>query len=188
MVSLARARLGATQGKLKVVESALSSLSGMLDRVLGIAMAVAAVLVVVWPFAFTASIGLRTFFHVSTSYLEEYTGYWTLVITCLALAYTFRREGHIRVSVVVEYLSQKARDILEIFVAFVALIAAGAFTAYSTDLLIFAIERDIRCIYGSSTLLWPVYLWLSVGYGLLSLALFLYFCRAILVVLGKDYR
>jgi len=183
MVSLAKARLGAIRGRLNKFESASSR---MLDRVLGGAMAVAVVLLVVWPFVFTTSVVARAYFHISTPYLEEYTGYWTLIITCLALAYTLRKEGHIRVTAVVEYLSQRVRDRLEIFVAFVALIAAGSFTAYSINLLIFAIERGVRCIYGTYTLLWPVYLWVPIGYGLLSLALFLYFCRAILVVLGKD--
>ena len=183
MVSLARARFGAIRGRLNKFESASSR---MLDRVLGIAMTVAVVLLVVWPFVFVGSVVARAFFSISTPYLEEYTGYWTLIITCLALAYTLRKEGHIRVTAAVEYLSQRVRDRLEIFVAFVALITSSLFTVYSISLLIFAIERDIQCIYGTFTLLWPVYLLLPIGYGLLSLVLFLYCCRAILVVLGKD--
>ena len=184
MVSLARARWGAaTRGRLNKFESTSSR---MLDRVLGVAMGVAAVLLVVWPFVFTWSIAARAFFNTSNSYLEEYTGYWTLIITCLALAYTFRKDGHIRVTAVVQKLSQRVRDRLEIFVAFVALITSCVFTAYSINLVIFAIDRGVHCIYGTFTLLWPIYLFLPIGYGFLSLALFFYFCRAILVVLGKD--
>ena len=183
MVSLARTRLGAIIGRLNKLESTSSRI---LDRILGVGVAVAVVLIVVCPFVFTGSIVARAFFHSSASYLEEYTGYWTLIITCLALAYTLRKDGHIRVDTAVEHLPKRVRDRFEISVAFVALITSCLFTAYSIQLVIFAIERGIHCIYGSVTLLWPVYLWRAVGYGLLSLALFLYFCRAILVVLGKD--
>ena len=183
MVSLARTRSGAIVGRLNKFQSTAENI---LDRVTGVGVAVAAVLVVAWPFVFTCSIAAREFFHTSTGFVEEYTGYWTLFITCLALAYTLRKGGHIKVTVVVEHLSQKVGGKLEVFVALVALATSCYFTVYSAKMVIFAYIRNIHCIYGTYTLLWPIYLWVPIGFGLLSLALLLYFSRSILRVSGKD--
>jgi len=125
-------------------------------------------------------------FHMSPRYLEEYTGYWTLIITCLALTYTFRRGGHIRTDVLVSRFPQRVRAIIEIFVAVLALAVSCIFTAESIKLLLFAINEGIHGFLGTEALLWPVYLWVPIGYGFLSIALFLYFCHAILAVVGKD--
>lgn len=175
--------MGVIKARLNKLEATIGSI---LDKIVGGCMALAAVLLVPWVFVFTGTIAGRAFFHMTPRYLEEYTGYWTLIITCLALAYTLRKGGHIRVNVVVERLPPRVRDIMEIFVAVIALATSCIFTAESTKLLLFAITENIHGLLGTEALLWPTYLWIPIGYGLLSLALFLYFCHAILVVVGRD--
>jgi len=178
-----------SEGKLVTIIRGLNKLEsaaeGMLGRIIRVGTSIAAGLLIVWIFAFTGTVVARQFFHADTAYLEEYTGYWTLIITCLALAYTFIQGAHIRVDIVVKSLSQKGRSVIEVFVAFIALITSCIFFAHGVRLLLFSISENVHCTY-STTLLWPVYLWIPIGYGLLSLALFLYFCRTILVVLERN--
>jgi len=158
---------------------------GMLEKITAVSAYVGAGLLTVWIFVITGSIIARSLFHASQFFLEEYTGYWTLIITCLALAYTFRREGHIRVDFVVQKLSQRVRRVIEVFVTFIALIVSSIIFAHGMRLLLFAIRENIHSTYGA-TPLWPVYLFIPIGYGLLALAVLLYFFRNILVLLRKD--
>lgn len=169
--------------KLKEIEATLERI---LDKILGGCMVLGGALLVTWVFVFTGTVTARGVFHMSPMYLEEYTGYWTLIITCLALAYAFRKGVHIRTDVVVNRLPQRARAIMEIFVAVIALAVSCVFTAESIKLLMFAIAEGVHGFLGTEALLWPIYLWVPIGYGLLSLALFLYFFHAILAVVGKD--
>ena len=175
--------MGTIEAKLKEIEAAVE---GILDKILGGCMALGAVLLVPWLFVFTGTIVARGVFHMSPMYLEEYTGYWTLIITCLALAYAFRRGVHIRTDVVVNRLPPRTRAIIEIFVAVLALATSCVFTIESGKLLMFAIAEGIHGFLGTQALLWPVYLWVPIGYGLLSLALLLYFFHTILAVVGRD--
>lgn len=156
------------------------------DKILGGCMALGAVLLVTWVFVFTGTIAGRAFFNMSPRYLEEYTGYWTLIITCLALAYAFRKGVHIRTDVMVNRFSPRARAIIEVFVAVLALATLCVFTIESAKLLLFAISEGVHGFLGTEALLWPVYLLMPVGYGFLSLALLFYFFHAILAVVGKD--
>ncbi len=158
---------------------------GTLEKITAVSACVGAGILTVWIFVFTGCIIARSLFHASQFFLEEYTGYWTLIITCLALAYTFRREGHIRVDFVIQKLSQRVRLVIEVFVTFIAFIVSSIIFAYGMRLLLFAIKQNVHSTYGA-TPLWPVYLWIPVGYGLLSLALLIYFFRNILALLkGK---
>lgn len=171
--------MGAIKAKLNKVEA-------VFDRILGGCMALGAALLVPWVFVFTGTVVARGVFNMSPRYLEEYTGYWTLIITCLALAYTFRRGGHIRTDIIMYRFSQRVRNIMEVFVALIALITSIVFTVHGIKLLLFAITEGVHSLLGTESLLWPVYLWVPVGYGFLSIALFFYFCHAILAVVGKD--
>ena len=162
------------------------TVGSIFDKILGGCMALGAALLVTWVFVFTGTVTARGVFHMSPRYLEEYTGYWTLISTCLALAYAFRKGVHIRTDVVMNRFPPRARAIIEIFVAVLALITSCVFTIESAKLLLFAINEGVHGFLGTEALLWPVYLWVPIGYGFLSIALFLYFCHAILAVVGKD--
>ena len=175
--------MGAMKARLKEIESTVESI---LDKILGGCMALGALLLVPWVFIFTGTVIARGVFHMSPRYLEEYTGYWTLIITCLALAYALRKGVHIRTDIVVNRFPPQVRAIIEIFVAVIALAVSCVFTAESTKLLMFAIAEGIHGFLGTEALLWPIYLWVPIGYGLLSVVLLLYFFHTILAVVGKD--
>lgn len=172
--------------RLVTIKRALSKGEQVLDRVSGVFMSMGGVVLVVWVFIFTGTIIARAFFHATPAYLEEYTEYWTVFITCVALAYTLRTGGHIRVSIVVAHLPQRARDAMEVFVALIALITSCVLTAQGSQLLLFAIRENICNVSGTQSLLWPSMLWIPVGFGFLSLALLIYLCHAILAVARRT--
>jgi len=160
--------------------------SKVLDGILKVLGYGGGVVLILWIFVFVGTVAARAFFHATPVYLEEYTEYFVVFIAATGLAYALRKGAHIRVSIAVERLPQRVRDIIEIFVALIALIVSCVLTAHGIKLVLFAISENVRYLGATQALLWPVYLCLPIGYGLLSLALFLYFCHAILAVVGKD--
>lgn len=58
---------------------------------------------------------LRTLFNMTLYITEEYTGYLMVGITFLALAYTLRERGHIRMTFLHSALKGKARTALDIY-------------------------------------------------------------------------
>jgi TRAP-type C4-dicarboxylate transport system permease small subunit len=65
----------------------------------------------------------------------DFAGYALVASTFLGLAYTFRRNGHIRVSIVNQRLSRKWRRRSEIYALLVGIGILGYFTWYAGDMV-----------------------------------------------------
>ena len=65
---------------------------------------------------------------------DEFAGYSMALSTFLGLAYTFRANGHIRVTLFTQKLAPERRRWLEVFVLCLALTVMGYFTWYNIDM------------------------------------------------------
>jgi TRAP-type C4-dicarboxylate transport system permease small subunit len=65
---------------------------------------------------------------------DMYAGYSMAACGFLALAHTFKRGEHIRVSLILQAVSARARRMLEIWSLFVASVLSGSFAYYATKL------------------------------------------------------
>lgn len=131
----------------------------------------AAATVAPWTVLFTVYIFVRKSGMATWLFVEEYTGYWVVIIICLAFAYTLRTEGHVRIELLSRYFSKRLSYIVEILVTLLALVTVGIFTYHGVQHLMVAIKHETHYTAGVESLQWPFYLWLPVGYGLLGLAL-----------------
>ena len=78
-----------------------------------------------------SEIFLRTFFSTTLYISDEYTGYFMAILTLLSFGYTLKEKGHIRMSLVRSALSDRKRDMLDIWCLFVALVF-GLLLTYGT--------------------------------------------------------
>ena len=131
----------------------------------------AAATVAPWTVLFTVYIFVRKSGMATWLFVEEYTGYWVVMVICLAFAYTLRTEGHVRIELLSRYFSKRLSYIVEILVTLLALVTVGIFAYYGVQHLMVAIKHETHYTAGVESLQWPFYLWLPVGYGLLGLAL-----------------
>jgi len=77
---------------------------------------------------------LRSFFDKSTLIADEYSGYIYLASIFLALGYTFKENGHIRINLLTSRLSLKAQRVVDVVAGFIALVLA-IFMLYRSILL-----------------------------------------------------
>ena len=85
----------------------------------------------------------------------ELAGYCMAASLFLALAYTFRTGGHIRVNLLLHHVGPKSRDLLERWCMICAVIIGGMFAAFSVKLV-----YDSYIFNDVSTGMMPVPLWI----------------------------
>jgi TRAP-type C4-dicarboxylate transport system permease small subunit len=76
---------------------------------------------------------LRYFFDLSTMIADEYSGYLYLASIFLGLAYTFSKDGHIRINIITSKLSKNTNGFIDIIVSIITL-AVLFFILYRTIL------------------------------------------------------
>jgi len=159
--------------------------SRVVETIARISMYVAVGLLVPWPVLFTLYMLQRQFF-MPWIFVEEFTMYWMVAIICLGLAYTLFRRGHVRLDTLTKLLPKKISSILEVLVVLLGLAMLCLFVQYTWHGFLFAFTTKIRYLGGTSQFLWPTYLCVPVGYGILGLALLVHLFRSIGAV-GRDW-
>ena len=76
--------------------------------------------------------------------LAEYSGYSMAASSFLALAYTFREKGHIRITLFLERSKENIRRVLELWCLFIATFFSGFLSYYFIKMLIISIEFGER--------------------------------------------
>jgi TRAP-type C4-dicarboxylate transport system permease small subunit len=76
--------------------------------------------------------------------LAEYSGYCMAASSFLALAYTFREKGHIRITLFLEKSNKKIKRILELWCLSVATFFSGFLSFYFIKMLIISIDFKER--------------------------------------------
>jgi TRAP-type C4-dicarboxylate transport system permease small subunit len=109
--------------------------------------------------------------HLVILFTDTLAGYALAAITFLALPYTFRTGGHVRMSLLIEGTSGRLNRFLEIFCLVMAAAIVGYFAYYSVGLTYdFYRFHDVSS--GSVTIpLWIPQLAMTVGLLLMSIAI-----------------
>lgn len=112
---------------------------------------------------------LRTLFSATLYITEEYTGYLMVGITFLALSYTLREKGHIRMVFLHTILKGKARIALDIY-AFAAGLALCAVVTATTTLFFWdSVVSQSRSMQISATYLAIPQFFMPLGAFLMTL-------------------
>jgi TRAP-type mannitol/chloroaromatic compound transport system permease small subunit len=143
----------------------------------------ASFLVVLLVLLVLCEIVLRSFFDASTMIADEYSGYFYLAIIFLALGFTLKEEGHIRITIITTRLTNTKVKIIDIIASFLALIVL-LFAIYRTALFAYdAYELDMLSEAVSQTPLYLTQIVMPIGLILFLLSVIAYLLRRI----SNDY-
>ncbi len=124
---------------------------------------------------FVEAVILRYFLGITTDWIREVATYTLLFITFLGTTWVLRREGHVKMDLLLERLKPKPQAMINIITSVVAAIACLVVTWYGVKVT----WRDIQTGYYVATVLEPYswYLVLIIPIG--SFLLFIQFLRRI---------
>lgn len=75
---------------------------------------------------------LRSVFNTSTLISDEYSAYFFVGVILLSLAYTFRTDGHIRITLLISMLGRRGRFLMEVLATTVAIVIITYALYYSS--------------------------------------------------------
>lgn len=123
---------------------------------------------------------LRTFFSKTLYITEEYTGYLMVAITFLALAYTLKEKGHIRMTFLHSVVKGKARILLDIY-TFVVGFVICAIIVYTTTLFFWdSVVSRTQSMQVSATYLAIPQFFVPFGFFVMTIQFFTEIVRSIL--------
>ena len=109
---------------------------------------------------------LRTFFNTSTFIADEYSGYFFVGLVMMGLSYTFKENGHIRITILTTRIPKKASFILEILSLFIVT-AVLVFLIYHSAFMIYdGYILDMRADTVAETKLFIPQIFLILGFVL----------------------
>ena len=122
---------------------------------------------------------LRSFFDHSTMIADEYSGYLYLAMVFIALGYTFREGGHIRITLLSSRFSPEGQRRIDIFATLVLLLLLGFIFYHSVRMVLDAYSFEMVSETVSETPIWITQLPIPVGIALFFLAALAYLLRRI---------
>jgi len=146
--------------KIKKIRDVISSISS----------APGAVLLVAWVFVFAAYIIFRLF-GVVWIFVEEFTGYWLVFIAFMPLSYALFTKVHVRTDIITNRLSSRVRAILQVCTECLGLVIVSFLLMRSIEWLIQSIETNLRSDTSLNIVLWPICLFIPVGFTMFGLSL-----------------
>lgn len=151
----------------------VSRLSNIFDRINDFFALLAVIILATIALAITLEIIQRAIWGRTTAGLIELSGFGILYITFLGAAWVLRREGHVRMDILVERLPRRAQAVLNIITSLIGATACGLITFYGIKVTRFFFETG----YTLTTLLepqkWPFIIIIPIG----SFLLFIQFLR-----------
>jgi len=117
----------------------------------------------------------RAIFNHSTMIADEYSGYFYLAYVFLGLGYTFKENGHIRITIIYSKMPKKIQKIMDFFAGSVALAVIGFVFYRSILLCLESYNYDMRSEGVSETPLYLTQIPMVIGlfFFLLSIIAFL---------------
>ena len=112
----------------------------------------------------------RSFFDYSTMLADEYSGYFFLAAIFLGLAYTFNREGHIRITIVTSRLSDSIKRWVDVLAGTMTLAILLFALYYSWDFMVESKEMEMLSEGVSETPLYLTQIPIVIGLALFVLA------------------
>ena len=83
-----------------------------------------------------AEILLRSVFNISTLISDEYSAYFFVGVVMLGLAYTFKEDGHIKITLLTSVLGRRGQAVLDVLATTVAL-ALTSFALYYAGAMVY---------------------------------------------------
>lgn len=120
------------------------------------------------------------------TFVDEYSGYFLVLMIYFALAYTLRTGGHITVDVVVRHLHPRLRVTFDVFLTALALAIVSFMMERSLGQVAYALDRDARSLFQSHTPLWIPNIFVFIGLLPFGIALLLHGIHAIIAAVTGN--
>ena len=150
----------------------MTALLKIIDRICYYAAAVAAVFLAVLFVLGLSEIILRSAFRISLPFAVEYAGYLLVLILFLGSGWTLSQGGHIRVTLVSEYIGSRAAKRLDLICTVVGFCIAGLLSLSMIGFASGTWQRGTVSYFVSATPLAIPQMLLAMGLCILTLALF----------------
>ncbi|MBI4186539.1 MAG: TRAP transporter small permease [Chloroflexi bacterium] len=144
-------------------------LSRLFDRVLFASAVVAAALVVYMAVTTDFDVIMRYFFRRPTRWAVDFSEYALLYVTFLGAAWVLAREGHVKIDIVLNALSSRSQQLLNIITSLLGAGACGIFFWLGLEVTWEVYEAGD--ILWKSTIIpkWPVWMVMPAGSLLLTI-------------------
>ncbi len=130
---------------------------------------------------------MRYLFNYSSNAWLEIQWYLYAAIFMLASAYTLRRDGHVRIDVVVGRFSKRTQVWIDLFgFLFFLLPVCGVILWFGIPFAMFSIESQEMSSNAGGLIVWPVQLLVPVGFALLILQGFSEIIKRIAFLAGRS--
>ncbi len=121
----------------------------------------------------------RSFFDYSTMLADEYSGYFYLALVFLGLAYTFDREGHIRITIITSRLEVGVKKWIDLLAGVMTLGILLFALYYSWNFMIESKEMEMLSEGVSETPLYLTQIPIVVGLALFILSVVAFILRRV---------
>lgn len=160
--------------------------SSVINRLTTAGGQVSAFAVLAMALVITGDVMSRWLFGAPTPWAMESAGYLLVIAIPLALAYTLRVGGHIRVTVFVDRLPEKVQNWLKVITSILGLGYTILLCYLTSDQT--AVSFTLKTTSGTVTevIIWPFQVFIPMGLALISLLLILNIYRETKVALGKS--
>ena len=120
-------------------------------------------------FYITADVTSRKFFHRSSGVTDEIGGYALVLGGMLALAYTLKTGGHVRIDVLLPYLPRRAQSLLDYLALAMMALFASVVAVYAWQLALDSYWGDARAMSFIQTPLFVPQGLMAAGFSALGL-------------------
>jgi TRAP-type C4-dicarboxylate transport system permease small subunit len=122
---------------------------------------------------------LRTFFKTSTLISDEYSAYFFVAVVMLGLSYTFKENGHIRITIILSRLSPKIEKFFDIWTSLIAFLITSFLFYHSLRMVIDTFKLDMRADSIAETPIFIPQIVLPVGFLIFALQILIKIIRRI---------
>ena len=147
------------------------------DRILGLLVIIAGILVILLMLIVTLEVCLRYFFGRPTSWVVEVSGYIVLFIPFLVAPWVLKNDGHVKMDILLSHLPPKTQEYFSIITSFVSTIVCLILTWFGIRSTLFYYNNGYKT---PTVLMVPKYLLIMV----ISIGLFFLFIQCLRKTLG----
>lgn len=147
----------------------LIGIRDFLDRCDYFLVAIAGIAVLLMMLITSYDVIMRYIFNDPTDWALDVSTFLIPICVFLSLAYVLRKEGHVRVELLLNALKPRVRALLLLITSFISLIVFAIATWMGVKITVESIQRWELSLGTSEILMWPIKLMVPVGFLFLSL-------------------
>jgi len=143
----------------------------IIEKLSSIGGAISAISILLMTGLILLEILLRSFTGISLLICEEYAAYLLVVFGSMALAHTFKADGHIRVDLILSKLSPRSKMVVDLCCTLIGFFVLLYLVVQSWDQFYGSLSSGQTSMYYSKTPLWLPQSFIVLGTGLMVLQL-----------------